>query len=84
MRSLDHLLRKEAKATNVDELTTDGLLLLNFLTLLVDISYRAKYGTGFEPQRGRGYSKPINDKVLPDQTRSVDSGLEGLPSTESV
>ncbi len=61
----------------IDTLSTDELVLFNFLALIVDIRYRAKYGRSLEWNDGKGYSKDMLDNSLPAQLPSVDSRLEG-------
>jgi len=52
-------------------------VLFNFLALIVDIKYRAKYGHSLEWTEGTGYSKHMINEDLPAQIPSVDGGLEG-------
>ncbi len=47
----------------IDSLSTDAQVLLGFLTLLVDIKYRSKYGKSFDTQYGRGYSKTYHKQL---------------------
>lgn len=84
MSKLQNFIAKEKQAKSIDGLSTDGQVLFGLLALIVDITYRAKHGHVIEWEQGSGYSKAVlSNQVLPDQTRSVDDGLEGL-STEYV
>lgn len=47
------------RTQKVRNLNPDGQVLFEFLTLLVDIHYRERYGTRLEVQRGRGYTKQL-------------------------
>lgn len=65
--------------SSVDDLSTNAQTFFGFLTLIVDINYRKKYGMTFEDQHGRGYSENVqSNKVLADQVSPVDNGLLGL------
>jgi|GEM_PF-4679267 hypothetical protein len=66
----------EGAKTSLD-LSTDAQTLLSFLILVVDISYRHRYGRSIEPQRGKGYNKGTMQEVLADQVSPVDDGLLG-------
>lgn len=44
------VLISEHKNTNINNLPTDMLVLFGFLTLIVDIKYRNKYGAAIERQ----------------------------------
>jgi hypothetical protein len=44
------------QTSNIDELSTDAQTLFGFLTLIIDIKYRHRYGKVIEEQRGKGYS----------------------------
>lgn len=64
---------------NINDFSTDALTLFEFLTLIVNIKYRVKYGKVFEDQRGSGYSSDVqSNKVLADHVSPVDDGLLGL------
>jgi hypothetical protein len=85
MSKLQNFIAKESQAKTTDDLSTDGQVLFGLLALMVDVLYRAKHGRAIEWEQSKGYSKAvISNQVLPDQTRSVDNGLEGLSSTEYV
>jgi len=67
------------RMSSVDDLSTDAQVLFGFLTLIVDIKYRNKYGKPFEDQSNRGYSEKVqSNKVLADQVSPIDNGLLGL------
>lgn len=51
------------KASNINDLTTDAQVLFGFLTLLVDIQYRNRYGQSFDSQYGKGYSKDYHKQL---------------------
>ena len=60
----------------LDELSTDGRAMFEFLCLITDIKYRLKYSKSFEVQKGRGYSKEDQSKkVVADHISPVDNGL---------
>ena len=48
----------------VDSLSTDAQVLFGFLSLIVDIRYRNRYGENFTDQHGKGYSDDVH--VLAD------------------
>lgn len=60
---------------NVDNLSTEAQVLFGFLSLIIDIKYRNRYGIDFAEQHGKGYSNNMN--VLADQVSPVDEGLLG-------
>lgn len=71
-KSLVGFIDKELKHKKLNDLSTDGLNLLNLLTLIVDIEYRNRYGTSLDYQQGKGYK--VNTKeVLADQLSPVDT-----------
>lgn len=47
------------KSTKITSLPTDMQVLFGFLTLIVDIKYRNRYGTTLEEQSARGYNKDV-------------------------
>jgi len=61
---------------SVDDLSTDELVLFNFLALIADIKYRVKYGHSLEWTNGKGYSKHMQNEDVPGQIPSVEDGLE--------
>ncbi len=76
--SLKSLISKN-QSSSIDDLSTDAQVLFGFLTLIVDIKYRSRYGKRFEDQRGKGYSEQVQfNKVLADQVSPVDDGLLGF------
>ncbi|HUD81432.1 MAG TPA: hypothetical protein VMR08_02270 [Patescibacteria group bacterium] len=57
-------LRQEASnAKDLNDLSTDGLILFNFITQIVDIKYRNKYGRPLELTDSKGYSVAMQDEV---------------------
>lgn len=75
---IDSEMREHKK---LNELSTDGLNLLNLLTLIVDIEYRNRYGKTLDWQHGKGYKVNTNE-VLADQLPPVDNdGSARLSST---
>lgn len=75
---IDNEMREHKK---LNELSTDGLNLLNLLTLIVDIEYRYRYGKALDWQQGKGYKMNTNE-VLADQLPPVDdNGSSRLLST---
>lgn len=80
-KSLVGFIDKEMQYKNLNELSTEGINLLNFLTLIVDIEYRNKYGKTLDYQDGKGY-KMNKSEVLADQLPPVDTdGSARLSST---
>lgn len=61
--------------TEIDELSTDAQTLFGFLTLIVDIKYRVRYGSSFGEQADKRYSENTMKKVVADQLTPVDDGL---------
>lgn len=55
-KNLGELIAKH-KNTKVTGLPTDMQVLFGFLTLIVDIKYRNRYGATIEEQSPRGYNK---------------------------
>ncbi len=54
-------------------------VLFGFLTLIVDIKYRNRYGDMFDEKTDSGYSEKVQfNKVLADQVSPVDNGLLGF------
>ncbi len=54
-------------------------VLLGFLTLIVDIKYRNRYGAMIDGKTDSGYSEEVQfNKVLADQVSPVDNGLLGF------
>jgi hypothetical protein len=51
------------RTDKADELSTDAQVLFGFLTLLVDIRYRNKYGKSFDTQYGKGYSRSYHKQL---------------------
>ena len=47
----------------VDNLSTDAQVLFGFLSLLVDIKYRNRYGKSFDTQYGKGYSRGYHKQL---------------------
>ena len=77
-KSLTNLINKYPSNGSIDDFSTDAQVLFGFLTLIVDIKYRNKYGKSFDEQRGKGYSENVQfNKVLADQVTPVDNGLLG-------
>lgn len=82
-KSLTNLINKYPKNGSIDDFSTDAQVLFGFLTLIVDIKHRNKYGKPFDEQRGRGYSEQVqSNKVLADQITPVDDGLLGINQRE--
>jgi hypothetical protein len=63
------------QSKDVDKLSTDAQVLFGFLSLIIDIKYRNRYGITFTEQNSKGYSNNMN--VLADQVSPVDDGLLG-------
>jgi hypothetical protein len=59
----------------IKSLKTEEINLFNFLTLIVDIKHRVKYGCSLQ---GMNDIEKINTDNLPDQLFSVDNDLEGV------
>lgn len=77
-KSLATLIAKH-KNTKVNGLPTDMQVLFGFLTLIVDIKYRNRYGDMFDGKNDSGYSEEVQfNKVLADQVSPVDNGLLGF------
>lgn len=76
MSKISKFIKEQEGVDTQDKLSTDGITLLNFLTLIVDIKYRARYGHILEWDSGKGYTKGMQN--LPDQLTSVDHGLEDV------
>lgn len=55
-KTLGGLIAKN-KSTKVADLPTDMQVLFGFLTLIVDIKYRNKYGGAIDDQSNNGYHK---------------------------
>lgn len=80
-KSLAAFIDRELEYKKLNELSTDGLNLLNLLTLIVDIEYRNRYGKTLDWQNGKGY-KVNNNEVLADKLPPVDTqGSARLLST---
>jgi hypothetical protein len=76
-RTISELIQSNTSGS-LDNLSTDAQTLFGFLTLIVDIKYRNKYGRPFDEQHGKGYSEQVQSKnVLADQVSPVDDGLLG-------
>ena len=71
-KSLVGFIDKELQNKNINDLSTEGLNLLNLLTLIVDIEYRNRYGNAPVCQQGKGY-KLNNKEVLADKLPPVDN-----------
>lgn len=83
-KSLADYATEFTSAKSALDLSTDALTLFNFITLIVDIRYRQRYGRHVAADNTRGYSKSmLTHSRLPEHTSSVDEGLEGL-STEDA
>ncbi len=76
MSTISNFIGTQRGVSVLDELSTDGITLMNFLVLIVDIKYRKRYGHGLEWNSGKGYTN--NMQNLPDQLTSVDVGLEDV------
>lgn len=77
-KSLAGLIAKH-KNTKINGLPSDMQVLLGFLTLIVDIKYRNRYGDTFDEKPDSGYSEEVQfNKVLADQVSPVDNGLLGF------
>lgn len=77
-KSLAVLIAKH-KNTKITGLPTDMQVLLGFLTLIVDIKYRNRYGAMIDGKTDSGYSEEVQfNKVLADQVSPVDNGLLGF------
>jgi hypothetical protein len=63
---------------DVDKLSTDAQTLFGFITLIVDIEYRLKYGGKIDGENGKDYNGGIHSEVLADQIPPVDHGLLGM------
>lgn len=61
MADLKSFIYKAKKVKSIDNLSTDGSLLFNFLALIVDIKYRNTYGNEIEQRRGKGYSSYVDE-----------------------
>lgn len=57
-KTLGELIVKN-KNTKVADLPTDMQVLFGFLTLIVDIKYRNKYGSTIDDQSDNGYHKEV-------------------------
>ena len=67
------------KDTKINSLPTDMQVLFGFLTLIVDIKYRNRYGAMIDEKTDSGYSEEVQfNKVLADQVSPVDNGLLGF------
>ena len=62
-------------ADHVDALSTEGQILFEFITLIIDIKYRNKYGKTLDVQHGKGYCLDVSDKAVAGQIPPVDDGL---------
>lgn len=71
-KSLVSFIDKELQNKKLNELSTDGLNLLNLLTLIVDIEYRNRYGNSLDWQQDKG-SNVNNNEVLADKLPPVDT-----------
>lgn len=77
-KSLAKFIDGELKHKNLNDLSTDGLNLMNLLTLITDIEYRYKYGGSSDWQN----QQVNNYEVLADQLTPVDdTGSARLAST---
>lgn len=66
------------KDTKINNLPTDMQVLFGFLTLIVDIRYRNRYGDMIDGNTDSGYIEEVQfNKVLADQVSPVDNGLLG-------
>jgi hypothetical protein len=61
--SWQKLCQEVANAKDINDLSTEGLVLFNFLTQIVDIKYRKRYGEALEWENGKGYSKPMRNEA---------------------
>jgi len=61
----------------IADLNDEGKLLFEFLTLIVDIRYRHKYGNAIASQQATGYSGNTQYNALAGQVSPVDDGLPG-------
>ena len=76
--SVQSLNNELQNANHIDSLSTDAQTFFGFLTLIIDIKYRNRYGKTFDDQRGRGYIKDVQlNNVLADQVSPVNDGLLG-------
>jgi len=73
MRKLSGFIKTQQTAKSISEMSEGGIALFNFLTLMVDINHRARYGKNTEWSNGKRKS---NDMTLPGQLTSVDDVLE--------
>jgi len=72
-----------ANTKQINDLSIDAQVLLNFLTLLVDIKYRNKYVVPFEETTVRVYSAPVQvTEVLAGQISPVEERLLGINRRE--
>jgi hypothetical protein len=79
-KSLITFIDKELQNKKINDLSTDGINLLNLLTLIVDIEYRNRYGSLPDWQQGKGYKVSVNE-VPADKLPPVDDkGSAGLSS----
>ena len=72
------------RGQKLDDLPVDMNAVYEFLSLLVNIKYREKYGESTSIQKGRGYAKDAQVKVLADQFYSSEEGQHDDKSREDV
>jgi hypothetical protein len=74
LQSISELIARNG-SKNTDELSTDAQTLFGLITLIVDIKYRAKYGSSFGESMDKRYIENTMKKVVADQVTPVDNGL---------
>ena len=77
-RKLTRLLQDGTAKPAMANLSYEQLSLFDFLTLVVDIKYRDKYGKSIDRTSGRGYTRQtLKSEDRPTQLTPVERGLDG-------